>query len=148
QRTIVWSASDGATTASAVSTVVYTAPPSAPVGATAVAGDKQATVTFQAPASDGGTEITSYTVTSSPGGLTATGSNSPIVVAGLTNGSTYTFTITAANAAGTGPSSSQSNAVTPGGTVSGGAGGGGGGGGGSSPAAASGSTAPAAPTPT
>jgi hypothetical protein len=144
QRTIIWSANDGSTTASAVTTVLYTAPPSAPVGATAVAGDSQATVTFQAPASNGGTEVTSYTVTSSPGGLTATGSNSPIVVAGLSNGTAYTFAVTAANAAGTGASSSPSNPVTPTGAVPGGGGGGGGGG---SSSAASGSAAPPLPAP-
>jgi hypothetical protein len=143
QRTIIWSANDGSTTASAVTTVLYTAPPSAPVGATAVAGDSQATVTFQAPASNGGTEVTSYTVTSSPGGLTATGSNSPIVVAGLSNGTAYTFTVTAANAAGSGASSSPSNPVTPTGAVPVGDGGGGGG----SSSAAIGSAAPPLPTP-
>ena len=41
---------------------------------------------------------TSYTVTSSPGGLTATGASSPIVVAGLTSATAYTFTVTATNA--------------------------------------------------
>jgi hypothetical protein len=76
--------------------------------------------------------------------VTATGSNSPIVVAGLANGTTYTFTVAAANAAGTGPSSSPSNAVTPAGAVFGGGGGGGGGG---SSSAAGGSAAPASPTP-
>ena len=44
-----------------------------------------------------------YTITSSPGGITATGTSSPIVVSGLTNGTTYTFTMTATNASGTSP---------------------------------------------
>jgi len=112
-RTILWTVNDGTTTASAVSTVTYTAPPSAPTGAAASAGDGQATVSFDAPASNGGTTITSYTVTSSPGGLTASGTGSPITVTGLTNGTGYTFTVTATNAAGTGPASVPSNAVTP-----------------------------------
>jgi hypothetical protein len=54
---------------------------------------------------------TSYTVTSSPGSITATGSTSPILVTGLTGGTTYTFTIAATNANGTGPSSSASASV-------------------------------------
>jgi hypothetical protein len=88
--------------------------PGAPTGALAMPGDGQAAVNFSAPASNGGSPITSYTVTSSPGGLTASGSGSPIVVSGLTNGTSYTFTVTATNGAGTGPPSTPSNAVTPG----------------------------------
>jgi hypothetical protein len=87
--------------------------PGAPVIGTATPGNDQATVAFTAPTSNGGLPITSYTVTSSPGGFTATGSGSPIVVTGLTNGTSYTFTVTATNADGTGPASSPSNAVTP-----------------------------------
>jgi uncharacterized repeat protein (TIGR01451 family) len=43
-------------------------PPGAPTGATATAGNAQATVTFTAPASNGGSAITGYTVTSNPPG--------------------------------------------------------------------------------
>jgi hypothetical protein len=80
---------------------------------TAAAGNASATVSFTAPASNGGSPITSYTVTASPGGATASGSASPITVTGLTNGTAYTFTVTAANANGTGPASVASNSVTP-----------------------------------
>ena len=90
--------------------------PDAPTMGAATAGDGQASVSFTAPSSDGGAEITLYSVTSSPEGLTSTGSASPLVVAGLSNGTAYTFTVTAANAAGTGPASSASNTVTPSGT--------------------------------
>ena len=69
-------------------------------------------MSFSAPASNGGSAITSYTVTSSPGGLTVSGSSSPIVVTGLTNGTTYTFAVKATNGVGSG-SSATSNAVTP-----------------------------------
>jgi len=88
-------------------------PPGAPTGATATAGDRQATVSFTAPSSDGGSPITSYTVTSTPGNFTATASSSPITVTGLTAGASYTFTVTAANAAETGPASAPSGSVTP-----------------------------------
>jgi hypothetical protein len=129
-RTVVWSANDGSTTASAVSTIIYTAPPGAPVGAAATAGTGLATVTFDAPASNGGATITSYTVTASPCGATASGGDNPITIGGLSPGTSYTFTVTASNSAGTGPASAPSNAVIPGGSAGAGGGGSGGGGGG------------------
>ncbi len=88
--------------------------PGPPTGVTATAGNAQATVSFTPPPFDGGSSITSYTVTSSPGNITATGLSSPITVTGLTNGTAYTFTVKATNAVGTGPASSPSNRVTPG----------------------------------
>ncbi len=87
--------------------------PSAPTGVTASAGNGNATVSFTAPASNGGAAITGYTVTSSPGGFTATGSASPITVTGLTNGTSYTFTVTATSSAGTSSASAASAGVTP-----------------------------------
>ncbi|HEY2477796.1 MAG TPA: fibronectin type III domain-containing protein [Solirubrobacterales bacterium] len=73
-------------------------------------GAGQATVTV-APPPDGGSPITSYTVTANPGGATATASASPIVIDGLTPG-TYTFTVAAANAAGQSLTSAPSSPVT------------------------------------
>lgn len=87
--------------------------PGAPTSVSAVGGNAQATVSFTAPASNGGATITSYTVTSSPSNITASGSASPITVTGLTNGTPYTFTVTATNTAGTGSASASSNSVTP-----------------------------------
>ncbi len=88
--------------------------PGAPLSPMATAGDQDATIAFLAPLSDGGSPILSYTVTSSPGGLTASGPAPPLTVTGLTNGTSYVFTVTATNAIGTGPGSSTSNSVTPG----------------------------------
>jgi uncharacterized protein (TIGR02145 family) len=93
--------------ATAVSTV-----PDAPIIGTATMGDAQARVTFTA-SNNGGSEITSYTATSSPGGLTGTGTASSITVTGLTNGTAYTFTVTATNTIGTSVPSSASNSITP-----------------------------------
>lgn len=90
--------------------------PDAPTIGTATAGDAQATVTFTAPVSDGGSAITGYAATSTPGGLTGTSTGSaatPIVVTGLTNGTSYTFKVTATNAIGTSTASAASNAVIP-----------------------------------
>jgi hypothetical protein len=93
--------------------------PSAPTGVTATAGDTTATVSWTAP-SNGGSPITSYTVTPYVGSTaqtatTVTGSPpaTTATIPGLTDGTSYTFAVTATNAVGTGPASSPSNAVTP-----------------------------------
>jgi fibronectin type III domain protein/putative Ig domain-containing protein/uncharacterized protein DUF11/centrosomal CEP192-like protein len=87
--------------------------PGAPTIAAVTAGDGTATVGFSPPTDDGGLPINGYTVTASPGGGSATGTASPITVAGLDDGTSYTFTVTATNRAGDGPSSAPSMAVTP-----------------------------------
>jgi serine protease len=105
---------DAGKTDTASTTISVTAGvPGAPAIGTATAGYTQATVTFTAPASNGGAAITGYTVTSSPGNITATGSASPITVTGLTTGTAYTFTVSATNSVGTGAASAASNSVTP-----------------------------------
>jgi len=85
--------------------------PGAPTIGTATAGYSTASVSFTPPADNGGSVITGYTVTSSPDGRTATGITSPITVTGLTNNTSYTFTVTATNAVGTGSASGPSNSV-------------------------------------
>lgn len=87
--------------------------PAAPTGALATAGNASASVSFEPPASSGGSPIISYTATSSPGGFTGTGDTSPVTVTGLLNNNSYTFTVTATNSFGTGPASGPSNAVIP-----------------------------------
>ncbi len=92
---------------------VVAAPPGAPTAVVATAGAGQASVAFLAPAFTGGVAITGYTVTASPGGASASGAASPIVVPGLVDGTPYTFTVRATNAVGQGPASTASTAVTP-----------------------------------
>jgi uncharacterized protein (TIGR02145 family) len=87
--------------------------PGAPTIGTATEGDAQVSVTFTAPASNGGSAITGYTVTSTPGNIAITGSASPITVTGLTDGTAYTFTVVATNANGPSSASSASNSVRP-----------------------------------
>ncbi|MDQ4490679.1 fibronectin type III domain-containing protein [Sinomonas sp. ASV486] len=99
--------------------------PAAPTGVAATAGNAAATVSWTAPP-DGGSQISSYTVTPLAGGAAQTPttvSGAPpatsVQVAGLANGTSYTFTVTATNAVGTGPASAPSNAVIPSTTTNG-----------------------------
>jgi hypothetical protein len=98
--------------AAIASTGAWSAPPGAPTSVAASAGNTQATITFTAPP-DGGSPITSYTATSNPDGITGSAAGTSVIVNGLTNGTAYTFTVTATNADGTGPASAPSNSVVP-----------------------------------
>ena len=91
--------------------------PSAPTSVSAMSGDQQATLLWSPPGSDGGSAITSYTVTpSGPGGaltpIVVSGATTIAVIPGLTNGTAYTFTVTAANDAA-GSAAANSGSVTP-----------------------------------
>jgi uncharacterized protein (TIGR02145 family) len=112
--TVTATNSVGNSVASAASTAVTPVTfPGAPTAVVATAGNSSASVAFVAPANNGGSTITGYTVTSNPGSFTGTGSSSPIIVTGLTNGTSYTFTVVATNAVGNSASSAASSAVTP-----------------------------------
>jgi uncharacterized repeat protein (TIGR02543 family) len=87
------------------SPVVVNTAPSAPVIGAAISGDKQVALSFSPPASNGGSPITGYTATCYPGGLSSTGTVSPLTITGLTNGTTYTCSVTATNSVGTSPAS-------------------------------------------
>jgi subtilisin family serine protease len=87
--------------------------PTAPLSVSATAGDTRVAVRWVTPASSGGSAITSYTATSTPGGFTCTTSSNACVVTELTNGTSYTFTVTATNIVGTSVASAPSAAVIP-----------------------------------
>ena len=89
--------------------------PGAPTDVAAMAGNGFARVSWNAPASNGYSPITQYTITTSPGGKTCstTANVHSCKIAGLTNGIAYTFTVTATNAIGTSPASTPSAPVTP-----------------------------------
>ena len=85
----------------------------APTIGTATAGDASASVTFTAPTNTGGAAITQYYAVSNPDQITGNAASSPVTVSGLTNGTSYTFTVWALNSYGPSPYSAASGSVTP-----------------------------------
>ncbi len=93
-------------------------PPGAPTNVVGSPLDRAVSVSWTAPASDGGSPITGYRITPFIG----TTAQSPVLtgsaatnftVAGLTDGTAYTFKVSASNAAGNGSDSAASAPVTP-----------------------------------
>ena len=91
-------------------------PPSAPTSPAATAGDTSVAVTWGAPTWNGGSAVTGYTATAVPsdGALptrTCTAASTGCTLSGLTDGVTYSITVTATNAVGTGAASSTVTAI-------------------------------------
>ncbi|MCU1454772.1 MAG: hypothetical protein JWN46_2918, partial [Acidimicrobiales bacterium] len=102
---------------SAASVPVTSGAPAAPAAPTATApGSGQVTLTWAAPATNGsaitGYVVTPYVGTTAQAPFTFGASPLTRTVTGLGTGATYTFTVAAVNAAGTGPESPVSNAAT------------------------------------
>ena len=83
------------------------------------AGSASATVSWTAP-SNGGSAITSYTLTpyvgttaQTPTTVSGSPPSTTATVTGLTNGTAYTFTVSATNAVGTGAAVGRVGRVTP-----------------------------------
>lgn len=88
-------------------------PPGAPTNMVAMAGNAQATVSWNPPSNGGSSPIREYRVTSSPAGGACVAAAPACTVTGLVNGTAYSFTVEARNDQGWGPASQASAAVTP-----------------------------------
>src|SRR6476646_418861 len=76
--------------------------PGAPSLTSATPGNGQVSLAWGAPASNGGSAITSYTAPASPAGSTCASAGTSCTVIGLSNCTSYSFTVRATNAIGTG----------------------------------------------
>jgi predicted phage tail protein len=102
-----------------MASAIPVATPGPPAGLTATAGNAQVTLSWAPPASDGGSPVSGYIVFqgTSPGGETDAPVNGSLItgtsytVTGLTNGSTYYFTVVAINAVGQSPPSAEASAI-------------------------------------
>ena len=86
--------------------------PAKPIDVRALVGDKYALLTFDSPNCRRIDRVTGYTVTISPGGQERSFTQSPAKITGLSNGSSYSFTIKARNDNGE-SDAVTSNEVTP-----------------------------------
>jgi phage baseplate assembly protein W len=95
-----------------VSPVMVPVFPNAPRSALAAQiNSSSVSLSFIPPRNRGGIAITGYTVTSTPGNITATGTSSPIIVNGLSQNTSYTFTVHATNSVGNSHESIASNSI-------------------------------------
>ena len=94
-------------------------PPSAPRDVTALPGDRSALVSWREPASAGSFPVSTYKAIASPGGASCltVAPSLTCTVAGLTNGTAYTFSVEGLNGAGWSPAGGPSAPVTPGGVT-------------------------------
>ena len=96
-----------------VSVLLSTTParPNPPTAVSATAGNAQLGVAFTPPTDAASLPLVDFTVDC--GGFTATGTSSPLVVSGLTNGTAYMCTATSRNANGSSVPSAPSAPATP-----------------------------------
>jgi len=119
-RVVAANAAGNGTYSSASDAVVPFTTAGAPTSIVTTAGDAQVSLSWSAPASNGGGSVTDYTVqySSNSGSTWTTFSDSvststSVTVTSLTNGTAYVFRVAAVNTAGTGTYSSASPSATP-----------------------------------
>ena len=116
-RCVVTATSESGSTGSpsnSTAAVAITTPLAPTIGTATSPTNTSGLVQFVPNPDNGGSVVTSYTATSTPGSLTGTAAGTPITVNGLTTGTYYAFTVHATNSAGDSPESGFSNDILPG----------------------------------
>ncbi|MFO1496372.1 MAG: fibronectin type III domain-containing protein [Lysobacterales bacterium] len=90
--------------------------PDAPVIGAATPGNAQAQIAFSAPVNTGGSPITGYSLSCTPGPVTGSGTSSPITVTGLSNGTLYRCSVRAVNVMGPSAPSAEVSVIPSAGT--------------------------------
>lgn len=101
----------GSSAASAAVSVTPATVPGAPSITAIAAGNAELSITFAAPSSDGGNAITGYSASCGASTTTVSGTSSPLKITGLTNGTTYSCTVSATNEVGPGPASAAQTGI-------------------------------------
>jgi hypothetical protein len=103
-------------TASTSDSIAVYGPPTAPTAPAATVSGTSATVSWAAPDNTGGSPVTGYTVTASPGGATCVPTEeTPLscTLTGLTKGTSYTFSVVATNIHGDSDGATSNSVVPP-----------------------------------
>jgi hypothetical protein len=100
--------------ATATTQFSYITTASVPTSLVATVGDRQVSVAFTAPTSTGGSSIINYEYQLDGGSwVSASTTSSPVLITGLTNGTSYSIKLRAVNAAGAGAESAAATFMTP-----------------------------------
>ena len=110
---IIVSNSTSSSTPSISNNFTYASVPDVPTNLIAIADNKGASLSWQAPSNNGNSQITQYKIITNPNTNIIYSTTSPIRISNLINNSNYTFQVSAKNNIGYGSFSNESSPFTP-----------------------------------